>query len=41
VNNKGIPILELATIGDLRADGLVFWIDPEDNTHDLVCAIQN
>jgi hypothetical protein len=41
VNNKGIPILELASIGDLRADGLVFWIDFEDITHGLVYAIQN
>jgi hypothetical protein len=27
-----------ASIGDLRAGGVVFWVDPADNTHGLVCA---
>jgi hypothetical protein len=26
-----------AAIGDLRDGGIVFWIDPTDNTHGLVC----
>jgi hypothetical protein len=28
-------------IGDLRAGGVVFWVDPRDNTHGLVCALQD
>jgi hypothetical protein len=30
-----------AVIGDLRAGGVVFWIDPSDNRHGLVCAIED
>jgi hypothetical protein len=30
-----------ATVGDLRAGGVVFWVDPTDNTHGLVCALQD
>ena len=30
-----------AIIGDFRAGGVVFWVDPTDNTHGLVCAIQD
>jgi len=30
-----------ATIGDFRDGGVVFWVDPADNTHGLVCAIQD
>jgi hypothetical protein len=30
-----------ATIGDLRAGGVVFWVDPDDNRHGLVCAIED
>ena len=30
-----------AVIGELRAGGVVFWVDPADNTHGLVCAIAN
>jgi len=30
-----------AEIGDLRAGGIVFWVDPSDNTHGLVCALQD
>jgi LruC domain-containing protein len=30
-----------ATIGDLRAGGVVFWVDPEDVTHGLVCAMSD
>jgi hypothetical protein len=36
-----IAVLEPATIGDLRAGGVVFWVDPADNTHGLVCAFSN
>jgi hypothetical protein len=28
-----------ASIGDLRAGGVVFWVDPTDSAHGLVCAI--
>jgi hypothetical protein len=30
-----------ATVGDLRDGGVVFWVDPENNTHGLVCAIRD
>jgi hypothetical protein len=30
-----------ATVGDSRAGGVVFWVDPTDNTHGLVCAIED
>jgi hypothetical protein len=30
-----------ATVGDLRAGGVVFWVDPADNTHGLVCALSD
>jgi hypothetical protein len=30
-----------AAIGDFRVGGVVFWVDPTDNTHGLVCAIEN
>jgi hypothetical protein len=30
-----------ATVGDLRAGGVVFWVDPTDNTHGLVCALED
>jgi hypothetical protein len=30
-----------ATIGELREGGVVFWVDPTDNTHGLVCAIED
>ena len=36
-----IAVFEPATIGDLRAGGIVFWVDPADNTHGLVCAIED
>ena len=34
----GTPPLPPATVGDLRDGGVVFWVDPADNTHGLVCA---
>jgi hypothetical protein len=30
-----------AAVGDLRAGGVVFWVDPADNRHGLVCAIED
>jgi hypothetical protein len=30
-----------ATVGDSRAGGVVFWVDPTDNTHGLVCVIED
>ena len=30
-----------ATVGDLRNGGIVFWVDPTDNTHGLVCALSD
>jgi hypothetical protein len=35
------PQPQPAAIGDLRDGGVVFWIDPADNTHGLVCALQD
>jgi hypothetical protein len=32
---------QLATVGDFRVGGIVFWVDPADNTHGLVCALQD
>jgi hypothetical protein len=32
---------ELAAIGDIREGGIVFWVDPADNTHGLVCAFSD
>ncbi|WP_055444620.1 hypothetical protein [Lacinutrix himadriensis] len=37
-----VELLEqLARVGDLRAGGVVFWVDPKDNTHGLVCALED
>ena len=36
-----LEVLLPASIGDFRAGGVVFWVDPSDNTHGLVCAIQD
>lgn len=33
--------LEPAQIGDFRAGGVVFWVDPLDDTHGLVCAVSD
>jgi hypothetical protein len=30
-----------ATVGDLREGGIVFWVDPDDSTQGLVCALQD
>jgi hypothetical protein len=32
---------EIASIGDLRAGAVVFWVDPNDNTKGLVCAFED
>jgi hypothetical protein len=32
---------EPAVIGELREGGVVFWVDPADNTHGLVCALSD
>jgi hypothetical protein len=36
-----IAALEPAAIGDIREGGVVFWVDPADNTHGLVCAFSD
>jgi len=36
-----LEVLLPAEIGDFRSGGVVFWVDPSDNTHGLVCAIQD
>jgi hypothetical protein len=36
-----IAALEPAVIGDLRDGGVVFWVDPTDNTHGLVCTMSD
>jgi hypothetical protein len=33
--------LEPAKVGDYRAGGVVFWLNPADNTQGLVCALQD
>jgi hypothetical protein len=30
-----------ATVGELREGGIVFWVDPADNTHGKVCALSD
>ena len=30
-----------ARVGDIRAGGVVFWVDPSDNRHGLVCAFSD
>lgn len=34
-------LVEPAAIGDFRDGGVVFWVDPTDNNHGLVCAVSN
>ena len=41
-SNSVTPIQpSIATVGDLRAGGVVFWVDPTDSTHGLVCALED
>jgi hypothetical protein len=35
------PASAPVAIGDLRDGGVVFWVDPDDNTHGLVCAMSD
>jgi hypothetical protein len=35
------PQPQPAAIGDLRDGGVVFWVDPTNNTHGLVCAFSD
>jgi hypothetical protein len=37
----GTPAPQPATVGDFRAGGVVFWVNPADNTHGLVCALSD
>jgi hypothetical protein len=30
-----------ATVGELREGGIVFWVDPADNSHGKVCALED
>ncbi|PQJ76291.1 Lcl C-terminal domain-containing protein [Polaribacter glomeratus] len=50
VNANAIAALEarivalepiMASVGDLRAGGIVFWVDPSDNSKGLVCALED
>jgi hypothetical protein len=40
ISNSVYPT-EAVVVGDLREGGMVFWIDPEDNTKGLVCALED
>lgn len=42
-NMKGdtVSAIRPPSIGDYRYGGVVFWIDPTDNSHGLVCAIED
>jgi hypothetical protein len=39
--SNSVTIISPAAVGDIRAGGVVFWVDPADNTHGLVCALQD
>ncbi len=36
----GTPSSTPAAVKDFRVGGVVFWVDPADNTHGLVSAIE-
>ena len=38
---ESTPTPTSVTIGDLRDGGIVFWVDPSDNTKGLVCALED
>jgi hypothetical protein len=41
-SNFGDPVIGTeAAIGDIRDGGVVFWVDPSDNTKGLVCALED
>jgi hypothetical protein len=33
--------VDLTTVGELREGGIVFWVDPADNNHGKVCALED
>jgi len=37
-NYIGVPATGPAVVGDFRDGGIVFWVDPSDNTHGMICA---
>jgi hypothetical protein len=37
----GTPPPPPPAVGDFRDGGIVFWVDPENNAHGLVCAIED
>jgi len=39
--SNSVTIITPAAVGDIRAGGVVFWVDPADNTHGLVCALSD
>jgi hypothetical protein len=41
VSSNSVTPDNLPAIGDFRAGGIVFWVDPADNTHGLVCALSD
>ena len=34
-------LLGKPAVGDFYQGGVVFWVDPSDNTHGLICAVEN
>jgi hypothetical protein len=40
-SNSVTPLAGPAVIGDIREGGVVFWVDPADNTRGLVCAMSD
>ncbi len=39
--DERIKLVEPAEVGDFRVGGVVFWVDPTDKIHGLVCAIED
>ncbi len=37
----GLASVPPSAVGDFRDGGVVFYVDPEDNTHGLICAIED
>ncbi len=37
----GLASVPPPAVGDYRYGGVVFWVDPLDNTHGLICAIED
>ncbi|MFI1770131.1 hypothetical protein ACH5TX_00205, partial [Flavobacteriaceae bacterium MEBiC06459] len=38
---SGLVVSKLPGIGDFMHGGIVFWIDPTDSSHGLVCAVED